>query len=151
MPRKLGVGMPKRNKKKVEPVATVAAGTVAAPAIAIAKKSPPNSPKVKPAASLMRAPPPSPRAEKERLLKAAVRKAQEAVRIASKGMKHSKAALVLAYKTKRARYDSIDRAQSRKRKPLAPYKALNKMWTADVAMLEEEQMYLAGQALSCIY
>ena len=52
MPRKLGVGMPKRNKKKVEPVAAVAAGPVAAPAIAVAEEAPPNSPKVEPAASL---------------------------------------------------------------------------------------------------
>ena len=68
--------------------------------------------------------------------------------MASKCMKTSKAALVLAYKTKRARYDSIERAQKRKRSSLAPHKALNKMWSADAAMLEEEQMYLAGQALS---
>ena len=147
MPRKLGVGMPKRKKKKVEVAAAVATEPDTAPAAAVAEMPPPPLPKQRAATSLMRAPPPSPGAVKVRLLKAAVRKAQEVVRTGSKCLKQELAVLKNAKKTQRARLSSIERASERKRKPLAPHKVLNKLWDAVVAMREEEQMYLAGQAL----
>ena len=69
------------------------------------------------------------------------------MRTASKGMKQSNAAYVLATKTYNARLDSIDRAQRRKRAPLAPHKALNKLWKADVALKEEELLLMSGHTL----
>ena len=149
MPRKLGVGMPKRKKKKVEVAAAVATEPDTAPAAAVAEMPPPPSPKQRAATSQMRAPPPSPGAVKQRLLKAAVRKAQEAVREASKCVKQSKAELRLAFKTFNARMKSIKRAQAQNRKrSLDSYKkVIMKLWDADIAMQEEVQMHLAGEAL----
>ena len=148
MPRKLGVGMPKRKKSKVPAVPATAAAPAAAPAVAVAEEPPPASPKQRSATSQVCARPPSPGAVKQKLLKAAVRKAQEAVRGKSKGMKQSWADLVLARKIYSSRLDSIGRAQSRKRNPLAPHKVLmDKLWKADANWKDAQLLHHAGQTL----
>ena len=147
MPRKLGVGMPKRKKSKVPAVPATAAAPAAAPAVAVAEEPASASSKRRSATSLVCAPPPSPGAVKQKLLKAAVRKAQEAVRGKSKGMKQSWADLVLARKIYSSRLDSIGRAQSRKRNPLAPHKVMDKLWKADANWKDAQLLHHAGQTL----
>ena len=80
MPRKLGVGMPKRRKTKVPVVEAVAAEAAATPAVTEAEEPPPASPNHKHKPSPARAPPPSPGAVKLKGLEAAAAKAARVLR-----------------------------------------------------------------------
>ena len=144
MPRKVGVGMPKRKKSKVPAVPAAAAAPAAAPVVTRTQEPPPESPKRRSATSLMRAPPPSPGAVKERLLKAAVQKAQKEVRNSSKCLKQSLAALRLAQRTELARWNSVRRAQSCNQHSAL---VLNMLRKADAPTREAELLHSAGQTL----
>ena len=134
MPRKLGVGMPKRHKKKVQLAEPVEAVEASAGAVAVTEKDPPLSPIPTHNPSPTTAVPPSPSVRKQNVLEAAVRKAREGVRWAARGVKETEADLVLAYKTYKARNASILRASRRKHKPLGPCTCLCKHWKAETAV-----------------
>ena len=131
MPRKLGVGMPKRKKKKVQAAAAVATEPAAAPAAAVAEMPPPPSPKRRAAPSPARAPPPSPGAVKLKELEAAAAKAARVLRLTHSDEQKAEKAFILAVNLFGPKNNSIEKAGKRKRKPLSAWKALNKLWAAE--------------------
>ena len=148
MPRKLGVGMPKRRKTKAPAVPTAAAEPVVVPAVAVTEEPPPESPKVKPTASPVRAPPTSPGAVKLKELEAASAKAARELRTAQSLEKQASAALTMAGKVYNSKINSIGKAIERKRRPLNGRKALNKVWDADVALRSAHHIHTKFQLMT---
>ena len=148
MPKKLGVGMPKRRKKKAVALAPAATEPAAASAVAVAKEPLPVSPQKKPAASPARAgcqtPPPSPGALKLKELEAASAKAARELRSARALEKQAEAKfhtmVQVRYFAQSSKMNSIDKAMRRKRRSLSGHKALNKLWDTDVALRTEHHM-----------
>ena len=138
MPRKQGVGMPKRRKKKVVRVEAGASVDTIEGEVAVAEEEPPASPipTHNPSSTTARAvPPPSPGAVKERVLKAAIRGAQIEVRGCERALKRQMRSHTLAYKMWFAR----QRALERKPKRRDPWDRMKELYH-DMQALSDEEM-----------
>ena len=138
MPRKQGVGMPKRRKKKVVRVEAGASVDTIEGEVAVAEEEPPASPIPTHNSSSTTAravPPPSPGAVKERVLKAAIRGAQIEVRGCERALKRQMRSYALASKLWFARQRALERKPKR-RDPLDRVKELYH----DMQALSDEEM-----------
>ena len=141
MPRKQGVGMPKRKKKKVVRVEAGASVDTIEGEVAVAEEEPPASPIPTHNSSSTTAravPPPSPGAVKERVLKAAIRGAQIEVRGCERAWKRQMGFCLLAYKMLAARQRALERKPKRRDPWPAAWDRMKKLYHEMQALSDEE-------------